>query len=125
MSRQNSTVLSNEKIEGIVEHIEEGVSTDAEAKEAHDSHAGVNAEHMPDYKSKEVRRILRKVDFRLIPLLTTLYVMSFLDRSNLGNAAIAGMTEDLELVGHRYNVSAPLKEPTASLGLLLNSARLR
>ena len=61
---------------------------------------------MPEYHSKETTRILRKVDYRLIPLLTTLYVMSFLDRSNLGNAAIAGMNDDLNLVGHRYNVRA-------------------
>lgn len=76
-SRNNSTVLENEKIEQYVQHIENGEKSD------HDSHAGVNAEHMPDYRDRETRRILRKVDFRLIPLLTTLYVFSFLDRSNL------------------------------------------
>lgn len=38
---------------------------------------------MPEYHDKETQRILRKVDFRLIPLLTFLYVLSFLDRSNI------------------------------------------
>lgn len=37
-------------------------------------------------------------------MLTMLYVMSFLDRSNIGNANIAGMSEDLGLVGNQYNV---------------------
>ena len=69
---------------------------------------------MPEYHSKETTRILRKVDYRLVPLLTTLYVFSFLDRSNLGNAAIAGMNDDLNLVGHRYNVRA---SPVAHRGI--------
>lgn len=32
--------------------------------------------------SKEAKRVLRKVDWRLIPLLTLLYIMCFIDRSN-------------------------------------------
>jgi hypothetical protein len=60
---------------------------------------------MPEYHDKETQRILRKVDYRLIPLLTFLYVLSFLDRSNIGNANIAGMSEDLGLVDNQYNVS--------------------
>lgn len=59
---------------------------------------------MPEYHDKATQRILRKVDFRLIPLLTFLYVLSFLDRSNIGNANIAGMSESLGLVGNDYNV---------------------
>lgn len=34
------------------------------------------------YDEKEAKAILRKVDYRLIPMLTLLYVLSFLDRSN-------------------------------------------
>ncbi|KAI6151366.1 hypothetical protein EDD17DRAFT_1513506 [Pisolithus thermaeus] len=34
----------------------------------------------------EDRRITRKVDLRLLPILTLLYLLSFLDRSNIGNA---------------------------------------
>lgn len=33
------------------------------------------------FDAAETKRILRKVDFRLIPILTTLYIFSFLDRS--------------------------------------------
>lgn len=36
----------------------------------------------PQYDAKETQRILRKVDFRLLPMLTLLYVLSFIDRSN-------------------------------------------
>ena len=35
-------------------------------------------------------------------LLGVLYLLSFLDRSNIGNARIAGMDDDLHLSGSRY-----------------------
>jgi hypothetical protein len=36
------------------------------------------------------RRIVRKLDWRLIPWLSLLYLISFLDRTNIGNAKIQG-----------------------------------
>ncbi|KAH6704245.1 major facilitator superfamily domain-containing protein [Leptodontidium sp. MPI-SDFR-AT-0119] len=57
------------------------------------------------FDKQETRRIMRKIDFRLIPLLSVLYLMAFLDRSNIGNAKIAGMSEDLNLYGMRYNIA--------------------
>ncbi|KAG8532642.1 uncharacterized protein KY384_002519 [Bacidia gigantensis] len=48
------------------------------------------------------RRVVRKMDFRIVPLVSALYILSFLDRSNIGNARIAGMREELHLVGNRY-----------------------
>ncbi len=47
--------------------------------------------------------LVRKMDFRIVPLVTALYILAFLDRSNIGNARIAGMTQDLDLCGNRYN----------------------
>lgn len=48
------------------------------------------------------RRVIRKMDLRIVPIVTALYVLAFLDRSNIGNARIAGMTKDLKLVGNDY-----------------------
>ena len=47
-------------------------------------------------------RLLRKMDIRLIPVLALLYLMSFLDRGNIGNARLAGLEKDLGLVGNQY-----------------------
>jgi hypothetical protein len=33
-------------------------------------------------------KTLRKMDIRLIPMLALLYLLSFLDRSNIGNAKV-------------------------------------
>ncbi len=53
-------------------------------------------------------RILRKVDWHLVPLLSFLYLIGYVDRSNIGNAKIAGMTEDLHLEGMMYNTALTL-----------------
>lgn len=42
------------------------------------------------YTRAEQRRIIRRVDFRLIFPLGLMLGASFLDRANIGNAAIAG-----------------------------------
>lgn len=47
-------------------------------------------------------KLLRKMDVRLIPVLALLYLMSFLDRGNIGNARLAGLETDLGLVGNQY-----------------------
>lgn len=36
------------------------------------------------------KRLMRKLDWRLIPWLCLLYLISFLDRTNIGNAKIQG-----------------------------------
>src|SRR5262245_40083737 len=41
------------------------------------------------------RKLLWKIDAFLVPLLPLSFLSAYLDRSNIGNAAIAGMPEDL------------------------------
>ena len=43
------------------------------------------------------------MDLRLVPILALLYLMSFLDRGNIGNANIQGLSTDLGLAGWQYN----------------------
>lgn len=51
------------------------------------------------------RRLKWKCDFKLLPPLIVLFVITFLDRSNIANAKIEGMTTDLHMVGNDYNMS--------------------
>lgn len=46
------------------------------------------------------------MDLRLIPMLAALYLLSFLDRGNIGNAKIQGLQTDLKLTGPQYNLCA-------------------
>jgi sugar phosphate permease len=52
----------------------------------------------------EGRKLIRRADWRLLPTLTLLYGLSFIDRANLSNARIVGMSDDLNLTGNKYNV---------------------
>ena len=49
------------------------------------------------------KRILRKLDLHLAPIFMSLYFLSYLNRSNIGNAAIAGMKEQLGLSTGEYS----------------------
>jgi MFS family permease len=40
-----------------------------------------------------------------VPWLSLLYLLSFLDRTNIGNARLAGMEDDLGMEGTDYNMS--------------------
>ncbi|RSL78714.1 hypothetical protein CEP51_007951 [Fusarium floridanum] len=52
------------------------------------------------------KRVLRKVDLRLLPILGCLYTIALVDRSNVAVARISGMDEDLGLdQGSRASVS--------------------
>lgn len=51
------------------------------------------------------KKLMRKLDLVIYPIFFVIYMMSFLDRINIGNAKIQGMVEELELTGNRYNVA--------------------
>lgn len=69
---------------------------------------GLNQEELAFYSSftpERRRKLNRKVDIRLIPMLALLYLVSNLDRANIGNAKIEGMETDLSLTGVQYNTA--------------------
>ncbi|KAL4875999.1 major facilitator superfamily domain-containing protein [Aspergillus karnatakaensis] len=47
--------------------------------------------------------VLRKIDRRLIPLLFTTYMLSFMDKTILSSASVFGLIEDTHLVGQQYS----------------------
>ncbi|CAF0894710.1 unnamed protein product [Didymodactylos carnosus] len=55
-------------------------------------------------QSKLIRKLVWKIDIHLIPFLALLYLCSFLDRINIGNAKLAGIENDLHLTPSQYNV---------------------
>ncbi|PWW72079.1 MFS general substrate transporter [Tuber magnatum] len=68
------------------------------------------------------KKLVRKLDMRLIPWLCLLYLASFLDRTNIGNAKIEGLMDDLGMTSGQYNacltiffVSYALFEPISNI----------
>lgn len=62
-----------------------------------------NAVVSSEYPNVDEAAVLRKMDVRLIPMLSVLYLLAFLDRGNIGNAKIEGLLEDLNMTGPQYN----------------------
>lgn len=62
-------------------------------------------EQEEDFSDIDEKKLLRKLDLRLIPLFTVLYLLSYLDRGNIGNAKIEGLLGDLNLVGNQFNMA--------------------
>jgi hypothetical protein len=63
-----------------------------------------NQAHIDAFTPEEQKKIIRKVDLRLIPTLGFMYCVSLMDRTNLGVAMVAGMGVDLKLTGERYSL---------------------
>ena len=60
-------------------------------------------EYVPD--TPEEKRLVRKIDFMLLPVLWFMYILAHLDRSNIANANAAGMSEELGLSDNRMSYS--------------------
>ncbi|KFY14447.1 hypothetical protein V491_06042 [Pseudogymnoascus sp. VKM F-3775] len=80
------------------EHLESGVITNSALVNDEGQWDGPDA----DFSGIDKATVLRKMDFRLIPVLALLYLLSFLDRGNIGNANIQGLSEDLRLTDTQY-----------------------
>ncbi|KAJ5617056.1 hypothetical protein N7537_002170 [Penicillium hordei] len=51
------------------------------------------------------KKLVRKIDLHLMPSIFILYLFSYIDRSNIGLANIAGMEEDLHLTSHQCYIA--------------------
>ncbi|CAI7651209.1 unnamed protein product [Penicillium glandicola] len=51
------------------------------------------------------RKLLWQLDIRLVPWLSLLYLVSFLDRTNIGNAKLVGLQTDLNMTNAQYNAT--------------------
>ncbi|KZP01379.1 MFS general substrate transporter [Calocera viscosa TUFC12733] len=83
--------------------VPEAPSKEASVKEAP---ATVDAALADAFASEvDEAKLIRKIDLNLLPMLTILYLLSFLDRSNIGNAKLDGLTTDLNVAADNYNTA--------------------
>lgn len=54
------------------------------------------------------KKLLRKVDTRLMPTLVFMYLLNFLDRSNLAQARQGSLEEDLKMSGTDFNLATSI-----------------
>ncbi|KAG2416571.1 hypothetical protein HFD88_007786 [Aspergillus terreus] len=64
-----------------------------------------NVDYDEEYTYAEQRKIIHRIDRRLVTITGLAYCVSLMDRTNLSMAAVAGMTKELHLeVGTRYSL---------------------
>ncbi|KAK7547080.1 putative MFS allantoate transporter [Phyllosticta paracitricarpa] len=93
-----------------VEHVETAPSTHGDGKPplVTDGDAAMaiirDTEAMHDpIDAAEEKRLVRKIDLRILPYIAVCYAFFYIDKTTLSYAAIFGIKEDLDLVGTRYN----------------------
>lgn len=94
--------MSTEKVE-ILEGKEYAIQHVETANSGYSS-----GDEQPMFDEKATKRIIRKMDWNLLPFLALLYLLSFLDRTNIGNAKLAGLETSLGMQGLMYNVSTSI-----------------
>ncbi|EMR71852.1 putative mfs transporter protein [Eutypa lata UCREL1] len=55
-------------------------------------------------RAEREKKFLRKIDYRLLPILIVMYVLNYIDRNALPQARIQGIEKDIGLVGVEYNI---------------------
>ncbi|KAK0202559.1 MFS general substrate transporter [Desarmillaria ectypa] len=58
-----------------------------------------------DVGGVDERKLMRKIDIALIPWLSFLYLLSFLDRTSIGNAKLYNLEEDLHISDNQYLIA--------------------
>lgn len=61
--------------------------------------------HLEPIDRAAEKRLVRKCDLYVIPVLSLLYSLAFIDRINIGNARLQGLEKDLKMNGQDYNVA--------------------
>ncbi|KAH8893604.1 MFS transporter [Thozetella sp. PMI_491] len=73
--------------------------------EEHESPKKVANELAASEESPLDKKIVLKLDCLVIPLVTVVYLLAFLDRANVGNARVAGFQADLKLTDLQYQTA--------------------
>ncbi|KAJ5784634.1 uncharacterized protein N7503_009846 [Penicillium pulvis] len=57
------------------------------------------------WSPEEEKALIRKIDLMLLPVIWVMYLLSYMDRTNIANAKVSGMDEDLNLNSNQYSVA--------------------
>ncbi|KAI0879175.1 major facilitator superfamily domain-containing protein [Hypoxylon argillaceum] len=62
------------------------------------------SDEVEEYSDRKARKIVHRIDRRLLVTIGFMYCVSLIDRTNVSAAAIAGLANDLVLTGNRYSI---------------------
>ncbi|KAJ0415445.1 major facilitator superfamily domain-containing protein [Aspergillus carlsbadensis] len=87
--------------------------TDADAQRQkvqfeHDELYQAYAAKSDEWHKAMTKKLLRKVDLHLLPLLVLMYLLNFLDRNNLSQARLGTLEQDLGMSGTDFNLATSI-----------------
>lgn len=56
-----------------------------------------------DPQSPEAKRVLRKIDYRIMPILLAVYILMLVDKNSISYANIMGIKEETNLSASQYS----------------------
>lgn len=91
-------------------------TTDEKIAKPHDDSSSGNVENLEEAPGAHLmvvdkateRGVLRKLDYRIVPMVMWVYLMNMMDRVNIGNARLFDMEEDLGLTGSDFQLAVSL-----------------
>ena len=64
-----------------------------------------NSSHLEPIDGLAEKKLLWKCDIHVLPMISLLFMLAFIDRVNIGNARIQGLEKDLKMKGQDYNIA--------------------
>ncbi|KIJ06519.1 hypothetical protein PAXINDRAFT_20294 [Paxillus involutus ATCC 200175] len=74
-------------------------------KELHGGEEGTEHSVAPALTEAQETKLWRRIDLRLIPIITLMYLFCSMDRGNIGNAKLDGLMTQLNLTGDKFNIA--------------------
>ncbi|KAI0769158.1 MFS general substrate transporter [Irpex lacteus] len=102
-SELKSSASSSSDEKARIERVD-NVDADVEGSVDPRIHPEVYNAHI-DTSGVDEKKLMRKLDWWLVPWLSFLYLLSFLDRTSIGNAKLYGMEKDLGINDTQYNIA--------------------
>lgn len=149
MTGDASTSAMNEAKQHDIEHIPSSEDDEKHHPSKQDPNAGDATAPSPSHFSEGTiksepsltlfdadleKRLVRKIDLHIVPIVSILYLTCFLDRSNIGNARIAGLERDLHMNPQSYQFNilltsfyiayAAFEIPTTTLVKIVGPGRM-
>ncbi|KAG2067218.1 MFS general substrate transporter [Suillus decipiens] len=81
-------------------------SDDNQCDEERPEDSVLDFKNVPVLTPEQEKKLWRKIDLRIMPILSLMYLLAFLDRTgNIGNAKLEGIMTQLDLTGDRFNIT--------------------
>ena len=99
----NQASLEADKITAVHASPATATSTSANSSDLDDEYHLYKRSDDQELDPSEAKRVLRKVDFRIVPILFLIYLLQYLDKNGINYASVYGLQKGTNLHGQNYS----------------------